>query len=183
MTRRDPTKALQVGFLALLLISAVMVLWWMFDHARYAQSVEERFAVDGTTARAADGAAVLDAVRADFDVDNDRTWLLSESAGTAAGLLAGLPLPELQREARPLLRWGAAAAVLGLLVELPVVTEEVIQDRAKVAGDAKVAVYRLRRQLEGKNITIHMRRGTGWWLDEETRNALRGNTEATQEAA
>ena len=42
--------------------------------------------LDGTTARAADGAAVLDAVRADFDVDNDRTWLLSESAGTAAGL-------------------------------------------------------------------------------------------------
>ncbi len=42
--RRDPSKALQLGFLALLLISAVMILWWMFDHVRYARSVEQRFA-------------------------------------------------------------------------------------------------------------------------------------------
>ena len=48
--RRDPSKALQVGFLALLLISAVMILWWMFDHARYARSVEQRFAADPTVA-------------------------------------------------------------------------------------------------------------------------------------
>ena len=60
MTRRDPTKALQVGFLALLLISAVMVLWWMFDHARYAQSVEERFAADAAVA--ADSAARVNRV-------------------------------------------------------------------------------------------------------------------------
>jgi signal transduction histidine kinase len=48
--RRDPSKALQLGFLALLLISAVMILWWMFDHARYARSVEQRFAADPTVA-------------------------------------------------------------------------------------------------------------------------------------
>ena len=46
--------------------------------------------LDGTRASAADGAAVLDAVRADYDVDNDRTWLLSESAGTREGLVLGL---------------------------------------------------------------------------------------------
>lgn len=55
--------------------------------------------LDGRTARAVDGAAVLDAVRAAYDVDNDRTWLLSESAGTAAGL-------ELAFEERP--SWFAA---------------------------------------------------------------------------
>jgi len=32
--RREPSKALQLGFLALLLISAVMILWWMFEHTR-----------------------------------------------------------------------------------------------------------------------------------------------------
>jgi len=48
--------------------------------------------LDGTTSDAADGAAVLDDVRADFDVDNDRTWLLSESAGTREGLALGLDL-------------------------------------------------------------------------------------------
>lgn len=42
--------------------------------------------LDGTRSDAADAATVLDVVRAEFDVDNDRTWLLSESAGTGAGL-------------------------------------------------------------------------------------------------
>jgi len=42
--KRDPSKALQVGFLALLLISAATVGWWMYDHVRYAHSVEQRFA-------------------------------------------------------------------------------------------------------------------------------------------
>ncbi len=41
--RRDPTKAMQVGFLALLSISAATVGWWMYDHVNYARSVEERF--------------------------------------------------------------------------------------------------------------------------------------------
>jgi signal transduction histidine kinase len=42
--RRDPTKAMQIGFLALLSISAAQVGWWMYDGVRYARSVEERFA-------------------------------------------------------------------------------------------------------------------------------------------
>jgi signal transduction histidine kinase len=42
--RRDPTKAMQIGVLALLSISAATVGWWMYDHVRYARSVEERFA-------------------------------------------------------------------------------------------------------------------------------------------
>ena len=41
--RRDPTKAMQIGFLALLSISAATVGWWMYDHVNYARSVEERF--------------------------------------------------------------------------------------------------------------------------------------------
>ena len=38
------------------------------------------------------GATVLDAVRGLYDIDNDRTYLLSESAGTTAGLQLGLVL-------------------------------------------------------------------------------------------
>jgi hypothetical protein len=38
------------------------------------------------------GAYVLDHVRGMYDVDNDRTYLLSESAGTRAGLQLGLDL-------------------------------------------------------------------------------------------
>jgi signal transduction histidine kinase len=44
--RRDPTKAMQIGFLLLLLISAATVGWWMYDAVRYARSVEERFATE-----------------------------------------------------------------------------------------------------------------------------------------
>jgi two-component system, OmpR family, sensor histidine kinase SenX3 len=42
--RRDPTQLMQIGFLALLTISAATVGWWMYDHVRYARSVEDRFA-------------------------------------------------------------------------------------------------------------------------------------------
>jgi len=42
--RRDPTQLMQIGFLLLLLISAATVGWWMYDHVRYARSVEQRFA-------------------------------------------------------------------------------------------------------------------------------------------
>jgi signal transduction histidine kinase len=58
--RRDPSLALQIGFLALLLISAATVGWWMYDHARYAQSVAERFASD--PAVAADSASRVNRV-------------------------------------------------------------------------------------------------------------------------
>jgi len=48
--RRDPTKAMQIGFLALLSISAATVGWWMYDHVQYARSVEQRFASDPVVA-------------------------------------------------------------------------------------------------------------------------------------
>ncbi len=48
--------------------------------------------LDGRTSTAEDAAAALDDVRAAYDVDNDRTFLLSESAGTTEGLELGLSL-------------------------------------------------------------------------------------------
>lgn len=48
--RRDPSKALQLGFLALLLICALTIGWWMYDHVHYAHMVEQRFASDPTVA-------------------------------------------------------------------------------------------------------------------------------------
>ena len=48
--RRDPSKGMQLGFLALLLISALTIGWWMYDHVHYARLVEQRFAADPTVA-------------------------------------------------------------------------------------------------------------------------------------
>jgi len=58
--RRDPSKAMQLGFLALLLISALTIGWWMYDHVHYAQMVEQRFAADPTVA--ADSASRINRV-------------------------------------------------------------------------------------------------------------------------
>jgi signal transduction histidine kinase len=59
--RRDPTKAMQIGFRALLSISAATVGWWMYDHVRYAHSVEQRFASDDPSV-AEDSAARINRV-------------------------------------------------------------------------------------------------------------------------
>lgn len=50
--------------------------------------------LDGVTYRGngAAGATVMDAVRASYNIDNDRTYLLGESAGTTAALELGLRL-------------------------------------------------------------------------------------------
>jgi hypothetical protein len=63
--------------------------------AGYVGIAEFIFAVlDGTTyyGDGAAGEAVLDDVRARYNIDNDATYLLSESAGTSAGLQLGLSL-------------------------------------------------------------------------------------------
>jgi signal transduction histidine kinase len=41
---------MQIGFLALLSLSAATVGWWMYDHVNYARSVERRFASDPVVA-------------------------------------------------------------------------------------------------------------------------------------
>ena len=48
--RRDPTKAMQIGVLALLSISAATVGWWIYDYVKYARYVEQRFAADPAVA-------------------------------------------------------------------------------------------------------------------------------------
>ena len=42
--RRDPSKALLVGFLTLLVVLVVQVGWWMTDHIRFAGAVEREVA-------------------------------------------------------------------------------------------------------------------------------------------
>ncbi len=42
--RRDPIKALQIGFIALLVISIAQVAWWITDHVVYTRAVHEQLA-------------------------------------------------------------------------------------------------------------------------------------------
>jgi len=54
--RRDPSKALLFGFLTLLVVLIVMVGWWMIDHIRYTNAVQQRVAA----LNRADAAVVTD---------------------------------------------------------------------------------------------------------------------------
>ena len=44
MLRRDPSKALLFGFLTLLVVLMIQVGWWMTDHIRYTNAVQQRLA-------------------------------------------------------------------------------------------------------------------------------------------
>jgi two-component system phosphate regulon sensor histidine kinase PhoR len=44
LLKREPVKALQLGFLLLLFISAAQVAWWMADHVTHSRNVAARFA-------------------------------------------------------------------------------------------------------------------------------------------
>jgi signal transduction histidine kinase len=48
--KRDPTQLMQIGFLALLSISAATIGWWMYSDVRYARSVEQRMPNDPAVA-------------------------------------------------------------------------------------------------------------------------------------
>jgi signal transduction histidine kinase len=63
--KRDPSKALQVGFLALLIVSAVQVSWWIYDHVQHTLDDEQRFATEYRNDAAAVTAAYSGAVPED----------------------------------------------------------------------------------------------------------------------
>ncbi len=70
--------------------------------------------------------------------------------------------------------------LLGLLLNTPNVTSDMIQHRLRLATDAKVAVHRLRKELEKwaernkeERIEIHGKRSLGYWLDAPTKARIR----------
>jgi hypothetical protein len=63
--------------------------------------------------------------------------------------------------------------LLGLLLNLPVVSSEMIRQRLEIATDAKVAIHRLRKHLTPYGIKVEGRRGFGYWLSEDTKEAIR----------
>lgn len=63
--------------------------------------------------------------------------------------------------------------LLGLLMAVEVATPEHIRNKLEIATDSKVVVHRLRQHMNKFNVTIHGRRGFGYWLDEDTKTWLR----------
>lgn len=66
----------------------------------------------------------------------------------------------------------ALAKLLLLLVQNKVVTGRMVEKEHKLSTDARIAVHRLRRRLDGTGIVIQSRRDVGYWLDPETRKTI-----------
>lgn len=63
--------------------------------------------------------------------------------------------------------------LFGLLLSLPNVTPEMIQQRLEIATDAKVAIHRLRKHLTEFSIEIKGRRNLGYWLEQVDKDKIR----------
>lgn len=63
--------------------------------------------------------------------------------------------------------------LLGLLLALPVVTHAVIETNLELVTNARVAMHRLRQNLEPFGITVLSRRTVGYWLDNDNKTRVR----------
>lgn len=66
----------------------------------------------------------------------------------------------------------ALAKLLLLLLGNKVVTVRMVEKEHKLATDARIAVHRLRRRLDGTGIVVQSRRDVGYWLDATTRAGI-----------
>jgi Rad3-related DNA helicase len=64
------------------------------------------------------------------------------------------------------------ARILHLLVRNTVVTVQMIEGEHSITKDAKVAIHRLRRRLDGHKVEIKSRRDFGYWLEREDRERV-----------
>ena len=75
----------------------------------------------------------------------------------------------------------SSARLLGLLMALPNITADMAQQQLEITTNAKVAIHRLRQELElwceeakvDYILTVRSRRTLGYWLDAETKGRIR----------
>ncbi len=70
----------------------------------------------------------------------------------------------------------ALRKIFGLLVALPYVTHEMLEQQLGLTASARVAIHRLRRRLKPYGIEIKSRFSVGYWIEKETRDKIQGVT-------
>ncbi len=63
--------------------------------------------------------------------------------------------------------------LLGLLLALPIVKGDLIQQRLGIASDSKVAKHRLNQALKPYGIKIHSKRLVGYWISDEDKARIK----------
>lgn len=71
------------------------------------------------------------------------------------------------------------AKILLMLAQNQVVTARMIEIEHRLTKDAKVAMHRLRRRLEGSPVEIKSRRDVGYWLEADARAVIRESMKPT----
>lgn len=74
------------------------------------------------------------------------------------------------------------AHILVYLYEEKYVTCRGIENERKITKDAKVAIHRLRRRLEGTGIEIRSQREVGYWLDPSSKEKLKELADTGQQS-
>jgi len=64
-------------------------------------------------------------------------------------------------------------SLMGLLLELPIVSSAVIHQHMEIAANAKVAAHRLRQLLKPYDIEVHSRRNVGYWFSDDDKKRIR----------
>ncbi len=59
------------------------------------------------------------------------------------------------------------AKLLAVLMEVPVADNHMLQQRAKMGTEAKVAIHRLRARMKLYDVEIKAKRYYGFWLDPD----------------
>jgi hypothetical protein len=74
--------------------------------------------------------------------------------------------------------------LLGLLVAMPTINAEIVQEKIGITSDIKVTMHRLRKELAPYKISIKSRRHAGYWLEDADKDRIKAMvTEKVSEAA
>ena len=65
------------------------------------------------------------------------------------------------------------AKLLLLLLTNKFVTARMVESEHRLSTDAKIAIHRLRRRLDGLSVEIQSQRSLGYWLDEPTKEIIK----------
>ena len=64
------------------------------------------------------------------------------------------------------------AKLLKLLLDHKMVTARMVEHEHKLSTDAKIAIHRLRRRMEGSGVAIESQRSVGYWIEPEAKELI-----------
>lgn len=67
----------------------------------------------------------------------------------------------------------ALSDLLGLLIAMPTVNAEIVQERVGISSDIKVTMHRLRKELAPFQIKVKSRRHAGYWLEDQDKDRIK----------